>query len=77
MRLPVKFPSDAEVVADEAARYRALSSDQRLAVLRGILDAGWLMLGNASRPEFIRQCAEEQERAAQRAIRDFVARHGH
>lgn len=76
MLLPVKFPSDAEVVADEAARFRALSSHERIAVLQGILHAGALMLHNSPHPEFVRQAAEEHERAAQRAIQEFVARHG-
>ena len=26
---PIKFPSDAEVIAEEAARYRALTPDER------------------------------------------------
>jgi hypothetical protein len=77
MQLPIRFPTDTDVIADEAARFRALSSDQRLEVLRGILDAGWLMLRDSPHREFADKCAEEQERAAHGAIQEFVARHGH
>lgn len=76
MFLPVTFPSDADVVAEEAARFRALSSAQRIEVLRGILNAGWLMTKNSPHPEFARRSADEHERSGQRATLEFVARHG-
>ena len=33
MNLPIKFPSDAEVIAEEAARFRALSPRARVQTL--------------------------------------------
>jgi hypothetical protein len=76
MELPVRFPSDADVIAEEAERFFALSSVDRLAMIRGVLEAGALMLQNSPRSAFLRRHAEEQESAWRRAVREFVARHG-
>jgi hypothetical protein len=76
MNLPVQFPSDADVIAEEAARFRALPAQERLQVIRGLLDAGALMLRNSPQAAFLRQYAAEQERASRRAILEFLARHG-
>jgi hypothetical protein len=75
MKLPVKFPSDADVIADEAKRFFALSSAERLQLIRGLLDAGALMLRNSPRSAFLTQYAAEQENASRQAIREFLARH--
>jgi len=77
MNLPIQFPSDAEVVAEEAKRFRALSSENRLEAIRSVLDAGALMLQNSSTPEFLVAFSAEQEEAFRRAVLEFVARHGH
>jgi hypothetical protein len=75
MKLPVQFPSDADVTAEEAERFRALSSEDRLQVIRGLLDAGALMLRNSPRSAFLAQYAAEQEQASRRAVQEFLARH--
>lgn len=77
MKLPVKFPSDADVIAEEAERFHALSSQDRLQVILGLLDAGVLMLGNSPKSAFLKQHAAEQESASRRAVREFLARHAH
>jgi hypothetical protein len=76
MELPIKFPSDADVIAEEAARFRALSPENRMQVIRGLLTAGALMMRRSPKAEFLRQYTLEQERLAQQAIKDFIARHG-
>jgi hypothetical protein len=75
MILPVKFPSDIELIAEESARFRALSSKERMQAIIGILDAGELMLQNSPSAEFLKQYAEAQELAAKIAIQEFIARH--
>lgn len=75
MELPIKFPSDADVVAEEAARFRALSPASRLSAIRGMLSAGALLMRRSPKAEFMRQYALEQEELAQKAIKEFVARH--
>jgi hypothetical protein len=75
MKLPVQFPSDADVIAEEAARFRALSSRARIQVIRGLLDAGVLIVRNSPRSAFLKKHAAEQESASRRAVREFLARH--
>ncbi|HEY2413265.1 MAG TPA: hypothetical protein VGI40_13530 [Pirellulaceae bacterium] len=75
MKLPIQFPSDTDVIAEEAGRFSALSSQDRLQVIRGLLDAGALMLQNSPRSTFLRQHAAEQESASRQAVREFLARH--
>lgn len=76
MDFPIKFPSDDEVIAEEAARFRALSPKDRIRVIRSILSAGALMMMRSPKADFLREYTLKQEELAQRAVRDFVARHG-
>jgi hypothetical protein len=77
MELPVKFPSDTDKILEEVARFRLLTAEQRFQSLRGLLDAGALILRNSPKTVWARQHAEEQEVLAQKAIREFIARHGY
>jgi hypothetical protein len=76
MELPIKFPTDAEVIAEEAARFRALSPEQRMQSIRGLLAAGALMMRLSPKAAFLREYTLEQERRAQQAVKEFLARHG-
>ncbi len=75
MKLPIAFPSDAEVIAEEAARFRALSPADRLRSIRGLLAAGAMMMRQSPKAAFLREYTQEQEQRARRAIKEFVARH--
>ena len=75
MDLPIKFPSDAEVVAEEVARFRALSPAERLRSIRGLLAAGALMMRQSPRAAFLREYAREQEDRGRQAVKEFIARH--
>lgn len=75
MKLPIPFPSDADVVADEARRFHALSSDDRLQLIRGLLDTGALMIRVSPRSAFLREHAAQQEQEGRRAVLEFIARH--
>jgi hypothetical protein len=77
MDLPVKFPSQTEVILRDVARFRALSPEHQFRALRGLLHAGALILRNSPKAEWARKYAEEQEVIAQRSIRDFISRHGY
>ncbi len=37
MDLPVKFPSETEVILEDVARFRALSPAERMLAIRGLL----------------------------------------
>jgi len=76
MRLPVQFPDEADVIAEEAERFARLSSEERMRLIRGLLDAGALMLRNSPRSQYLTEYAAEQERASHQAVKEFLARHG-
>jgi hypothetical protein len=44
MNLPIKFPSDAEVIIGEVTHFRALSPEERIRSIRGILETGVLIM---------------------------------
>lgn len=75
MNVPIKFPRDAHVIAGDAARFRALSAQERLAAIHGLLEAGALIMRNSPNPEFWRAYTLEQEDHAHQAIKEFIARH--
>lgn len=75
MDSPLKFPSNADVIAEQAARWRALEPDEWIRSFRGILRAGSLLLRQAPNKEYLRQYRLEQKELARRAIRELIARH--
>lgn len=75
MELPIKFPDDARVIAEEAARFRGLTPAQRIEVIRGLLAAGSLMMRRSPKSDFLRQYTLEQENRARQAVKEFIARH--
>lgn len=75
MNLPIRFPSDAEVITEEVARFRALSAEDRLRSIRGLLAASALMMRQSPKAKFLRDYNLEQENHARQAVRDFLKRH--
>jgi hypothetical protein len=75
MDLPVRFPSETEVILEDVARFRALSPAERIRAIRGLLADGAFLISKSANPAWARQDSEEQELLAQRNIRDFIARH--
>jgi hypothetical protein len=77
MDLPVKFPSESEVVLEDVARFRALSPAERIQAIRGLLNAGDRIMLISPKAVWAKQYTEEQELLTQRNIREFIARHGY
>jgi hypothetical protein len=77
MDLPVKFPSETEVILEDVARFRALAPREQFETLRGLLNAGDHIRRISPKAAWAKQYAEEQEILAQRNIREFIARHGY
>ncbi len=73
--VPIKFPSEADVIVEEVARFRALSAEQRMGFIRGLLDAGSLMVRRSPKALFLRDYTLEQEDLARQAVKEFLARH--
>jgi hypothetical protein len=76
MELPIKFPSETEVILEDVARFRALSPAERVREIRGMLAIGAHLMKISPKAAWAREYAEEQELLAQRNIREFIARHG-
>ena len=75
MDLPIKFPSETEVILEEVARFRALSPGERIRAIRGMLADGAFLMSISPKAAWAKQYSEEQELLAQRNIREFIARH--
>jgi hypothetical protein len=75
MDLPAKFPSQADVVIDDVKRFRALSPQDRMRVIRGLLNAGELMLNRSPKAAFMRDHMLEEKNLARQAVKEFIARH--
>jgi hypothetical protein len=75
MNVPIKFPSDREIIAEEAARFRALSPENRLHSIRGLLATGALLMRQSPKATFLRDYTLEQEERARQAVKEFLARH--
>jgi len=75
MDLPVKFPSETEVILEDVARFRALSPGERIQTIRGMLADGAFLLSLSPKAAWAEQYSEDQELLAQRNIREFIARH--
>jgi hypothetical protein len=77
MDLPVKFPSETEVILEDVARFRTLSPGERIRSFRSFLKSAALIARKSPKAAWARQYAEEQETLAQKNIREFLARHGY
>jgi hypothetical protein len=76
MELPIKFPSETEMILEDVARFRALTPEDQIRSLRGLLNTGARILRISPKAAWARQHAEEQELLSQQAIKEFIARHG-
>ena len=75
MELPIKFPSETEVILEDVARFRALSPTEQFQAICSLLTMGDRIRRISPKAAWAEQYAEEQERLAQRNIREFIARH--
>ena len=76
MNLPIKFPSNTEVIAEEAARFRALSPEARVRTLGEMFRLYHFLAAQSTRPEAVERLAREDEERGRKVVEAFVARHG-
>jgi hypothetical protein len=69
------FPDPSAVVREEAAAFRGLSPAEKVATIRSVVATGSLLIAHSPKRAFLEAHHEEQEAAARRAFKDFVARH--
>ena len=75
MDLPVRFPSETEVILEDVARFRALPPEHRMGAIRGLLNASARIMRTSPKAAWARQFARDQEELARRNIREFIERH--
>ncbi len=75
MDLPVKFPSETEVILDDVARFRALTPGERIRTIRGMLADGAFLLSISPKAAWAQRYSKEEELLARRSVREFIARH--
>lgn len=74
----LRFPSDAEVVAEEAARFRASTPAERIRAIQSALAAGSVLIARSPKRAFLETYRQRQEDLSREAISNFVKRHaGH
>lgn len=76
MQLPIRFPSEADVIAEEAARFRGLPDEAKVRALGDSFRTYLFLLSASGRAEELKLLAEKEERRARVAIQEFAARHG-
>ena len=75
MNLPIRFPNDADVIAEDATRFRALSDEERMRSHRDLIGTGAFLLRIGGREAAMRELAGEEARESHAAIKGFIARH--
>jgi hypothetical protein len=76
VNVPIRFPAAADVIADEAAHFQALTDEERVKTLGELFRLYHFLLAQSDRPEALARLASEDEEQSRRAIEEFVARHG-
>ena len=69
MDIPINFPSDADVIAEDAARFRALDPDEQVHELGEAVRLYYFLADHAARPEAVARYAAEDEARGRAAIR--------
>ncbi len=75
MDLPIKFPSETEVILEDVARFRALTPSERVQAIRSLFSAGARLMKISPKADWARQFHEEQKDLERRSIREFVEHH--
>jgi hypothetical protein len=75
MDLPIKFPSETEVILEDVARFRALSPEERIRSIQGLLADGAFLMSISPKADWILKDEEEQRALKHKNIREFLARH--
>ena len=75
MNLPIRFPNNADVIYEDAARFRALSPEEQVRRLGSCFRDYQSLRILSGRATQIDRFAEEEKRLEWQAILDFAARH--
>ena len=75
MDLPIKFPSETEVILEDVGRFRACSPAERMQSIRGLLATGEFLARRSQKAAWIVEDYEEQGRLKRQTVKEFIKRH--
>ena len=75
MDLPIKFPENAEVIAEEAARFRALSPESRIKTFGEMFRLYHFLAQRSAQPAEQARMIREEAGNSRAAVMEFIARH--
>jgi hypothetical protein len=75
MDLPVKFPSETEVILEDVARFRALSPRERVRQILETIAEETDRINRSPDAEAIWAALDAEKDLKRRRIREFLARH--
>ena len=77
MDLPIRFPSEVEVIDEDVARFRELSAEERVLLLDEMFSPLPFLAEQSPKPEALARFARDDEnRGRDRRFEKFVKRHG-
>jgi hypothetical protein len=76
MKLPIRFPDHTEVIAQDAARFQALSPVEQVQELGEMFEVYKFLEDTSAKREALVRLALEEEERGREAIKEFVSRHG-
>ena len=76
MDLPIRFPSEVEVITGDVARFRALSDEDRVRTLGELFRLYHFLAARSANPEVLARFAREDEERGRTAVEEFARRHG-
>ena len=75
MKLPIRFPSEADRIYEEAQAFRRLPPQERVRMMFDLIASGMRMLETSPKRETARRWHEAQEAEWQRIQKELFARH--
>ena len=77
MDIPIKFPSQTDVITEEVAQFQALSPEEKIHELEEAFHLFHFLVTNSPNPELVWRELEEEEERGRKAVLEFAARHGY
>jgi hypothetical protein len=77
VKVPWRFPDQAEQIHEEALAFRRLSPDERVLRMLDLIASGATLAAISPKQDAARRLREQSEAEWQRAFKELFARHGY
>ena len=75
MDLPIKFPTETEVILEDVGRFRAHPFRERIRLIHGLLSEGEYLIRKSPKAAWIEEDYQEQGRLKRQSVKEFITRH--